>query len=134
MTEPHEVITPMQNKSGILTRVFASVRLGRGVVGNTTFGLWAVSLLALGATITFVTKGYPEYGLTSLGMCMVFYIFYQISTWVGVYFNTDAGAAADEDYAHVVATRHLAAKNPRVVRSRHPQLGGTMTSETSDHV
>ena len=59
--EPHEILAPLPPRQGLLTRVTANVRLGRGVVGNTTFGFWAACLLALGLGITFIIKGYPGY-------------------------------------------------------------------------
>ena len=128
MDEP-EIFRP-EPATSLLTRVTAHVRLGRGVVGNTTFGFWGACLLALGICIALTVCGYPNQALYALGMCMVFYLLYQVTTWVGVAYNTDAGMSGDEHYASVVATRQ-SARNPTLVVKEFPQLRGTGHTEES---
>lgn len=127
MTGDHSnILSPLPAKTGILTRVTASVQLGRGVAGNTTFGLWAACLLALGLGITFIICGYPLYALYGLGMCIFLYLAYQLITWIGVAHKTDAGVTGDEHYASIVATRQMAALNTQLVVEQEPQLSGTV--------
>jgi hypothetical protein len=75
--------------------------------------------------ITFITSGYPLYALYALGMCIFFYLAYQTITWVGVAHKTDAGVTGDGDYANIIATRQMAARNASIVVEQAPQLSGT---------
>lgn len=123
--EQQEILPPLPRGNWV-TRVTASVRLGRGVVGNTTFGFWAACLLALGLGVTFIVKGYPGYALAALAMCWALYLSYQGVTWLGVSKNADAGATGDEDYATVVRHRISAAKDlpeiPQMTPIESPRL------------
>lgn len=125
MSDMHQEVLGPIAKGNFLTRVTAFVRLGRGVTGNTTFGLWAIALVAIVLGVTFITCGYPIYALYLLGICVLWYLLYQTISWVGSIFSPDAGMTADEDYAKVVATRQFGANDPSLITRDAPVLGGS---------
>jgi hypothetical protein len=126
MTGAHqELIPPFPKGGNFLTRVYAIVRLGRGVAGNTTFGLWAIALIVIALGVAFITRGYPEYAIKLLLICAGWYLLYQVISWVGSYFSPDAGVTGDDDYANVIATRQIGAQNNNLVGDELPVVGAT---------
>ena len=129
-----EVLMPLPSKGNIWTRVTASIRLGRGVVGNTTFGLWACCVLALVLCPVFVVCGYPGYALAALGVCVLWYLAYQCITWFGIARSPDAGVTADEDYLGVVTTRQTGAHNMAIISDNKPMIGGAKTEASAREI
>jgi hypothetical protein len=124
MAKGPEILDPV-HKGGLLTRVTALVRLGRGVTGNTTFGLWAIALVAMVLGTAFITTGHPEHAITLLYICVGWYSIYQIISWVGAICSPDIGVTGDDDYANIVATRHIGAQNRNLISDELPVVGAS---------
>jgi len=119
--------TPWQSVARVVTtQVTAHAPLGSGVAGNTTFGLWASSLLAAGLGITFVVCGYPEYAIAALVLCGGWNLVHQNRTWTGIAKNPDAGVTGEQAYAQVIQIRQ-GARNSDLVRNDPPVIGGSAT-------
>ena len=121
-----EILPP--GKDSWITRVSAHVRLGRGVVGNTTFGLWGVCGATAAISCALTVTGHPAYALGAFAMGIVLFLFYQVITWIGVAHSPDPGVTADEDYIQLVATRQLGAKDPTLIDPKSPVAGGTTSA------
>lgn len=87
-----EIIPP--DKSGAFTRVTAWVRLGRGVVGNTTFAFWGACILAGTVAVPMILTGNPGYALLAIALVMACYFIFQAGTWIGVTKAPDAPPGA----------------------------------------
>jgi hypothetical protein len=125
MSEPSEIRPERQSPWGAIgrsiTRVTASIAMGSGTVGNTTFGLWAVAIAGAAIAMTFVICGYPVYGLVGLGLCILWYLVYQAVTWIGIAKSPDAGMTGERHYVDVVVARQ-GARDASILISSQPIL------------
>lgn len=115
-------------QSNFITRVSAYVRLGRGVVGNTTFGFWGACLVALGLGIPFILTGHPKDALFGSAIWLVGYFVYQIITWIGVGRSPDPGVTGDQDYAQLAIARLAGAQHRSIMKSESPIFGTSVTT------
>ncbi len=56
----------------------ARFRLGRGVVGNTTYALWAACVAAVG--VVYALRESPIIALAALGLIAIVYLTYMFAT------------------------------------------------------
>lgn len=65
---------------GVSPEGHARVRLGRGVVGNTTYALWAVGATIVG--VSWALRTTPEIALIADGGLLLIYLIYLIGTYL----------------------------------------------------
>jgi hypothetical protein len=75
---------------------YARVRLGRGVVGNTTYGLYAVSAAIVG--ITFALRADPPSALIADGGVLAIYAVYLFGTYIFAHLHPETAALGDTEW------------------------------------
>jgi hypothetical protein len=75
---------------------FARVRLGRGVVGNTTYGLWATGATLIG--VSFALRNSPAMALIADAGIIFVYLSYLIGTYIFAHNHPDMAMLGDTEW------------------------------------
>lgn len=78
----------------------ARVRFGRGVVGNTTYGFWAVCVASVGIAWAFADN--PGYGVILIGGIVGTYLIFLIGTWSFAGKHPDLAMLGDSEWLRYV--------------------------------
>lgn len=100
---------------GVWSEFTASVRMSRGVVGNTSFAFMVTAIAAVALAIAFIATSHPLLAFGGLALPFLAFFCFLTMTWHNVAKHPDPAVAGDADYAQVVEARQGAAQTAIVV-------------------
>ena len=109
---------------------YARVRLGRGVVGNTTYGLYAVCAAVVG--ISAALSGNPTAALYADAGVLVCYVLYLAGTYAFAHLHPESAALGDTEWLKWHQSQ-IAAKDLPTIPVIAPSLDPHSTLQTIEH-
>jgi len=104
------------------------LRLGRGVLGNTTYAV--VAYLIATAAVTWSLNKTPEWALLAVLVLTTVFVVYLVGSYIFAHLHPDLAMLGDSEW--LTYQQQMGAKDKSIIIDQSPVVGGNVISHEPD--